>query len=75
MYLKTYIYEVAEKPKGAFITALEYGDVSAMRRWAKPFLESIRTGKPKGFIPDDALIRFWEERSKVFVEEGQRHGY
>jgi hypothetical protein len=75
MYLKTNTYSVEQKPRGAFITALEYGDVSAMRRWARPFLATIRTGRPQVRIPDEDTIRLWEARSLVFVEQGRRHGY
>jgi hypothetical protein len=75
MFLKTNIYSVEQKLRGAFITALNYGDVSAMRRWSRPFLDSIRTGRPKVNIPDEGMIRFWEARSLVFAEEGRKHGY
>jgi hypothetical protein len=66
---------VDEEPRDAFITALECGDTVAMRKWAKPLLESINVGRPRLFVSDLKTVQAWEARSLAFLEEGRRHGW
>ena len=57
------------------MSAMRRGDVDAMRKYARPLLQSIKTGVINPRIVDEDKVKFWEEKSKYWLEEGKKHGF
>jgi hypothetical protein len=45
-----------------------YSDADQMRRWATPFLRSIRMPPPKPYFPDDNEVKMWQDIAEQEME-------
>jgi hypothetical protein len=55
--------------QGEFTLAFVTDDRGEMAKWAKRFLNSIKTGTPAVYIPDEETVKSWETRSLQFLHD------